>query len=541
MFKYKKIIIVFSLMLSVLFLNTVNITSVLCEEDEEEPLSGPNFTNGMDTGFDYNIFNNNIIPFFINEETGIGWYYTGWVPEVTFEEGYYEDIDVSDMDMETIIDYIVNYNVGEEIKKKNGDEYAIRDLYVALNTAKTHLYYWDGNTLELFPNGSRLYVGNDSISGYNYVENICNFIKVKQKNVTYTTLYNNFLQNNYKFMNYVFTKSTDWRFYDILFGSNYIFSVYPEWLNYELPYTVSDNGDTTLYSYNQYVPVADGLSFDYSITSTFESSYYYSTGNNSIKEMYQSFFDYDKDGKYTDEDYLLFKYKISTSNIHVGEGDLLISFDFYNTVTKKYERIYTTYTELLDQGLIDEDLVLEDSIETYQNDINSQVMLKIIDIKNLCHLGDTEDIIIQGIGISWSKENDNIDQYDGTIKTYSFTHDISNSCYCSFNFENTTQNTIPNIVKVYRLQTSCTSWVRNYVSSPINTEDTPVSDGKEGNIVTTDLTQGGDFLKSLINRLSTFFEFVKYIFLNIPQDLQYCIYISVFTLVFIMLIKFLRG
>lgn len=529
MIKYKNIFIIFSLILSIIF---INITPVYCLEDSENEdyLAGPVFGKGVNNVFDYNIFNANIIPLFINKETGEGFYYTGSVPEVTIEE---DNIKEGYSDYENLLIDVVDYNIIAEAD--SDDDLAPTPLYIGFNNKKTHLYYYNpsNNFLELFCSGSRFF-DNDNVYGSNYLVEIKDFIGVNIKNSKYSIL-KSYFNNNWEFVNYALTSSNTWRLYDLVFSEDSLLGVLPEWLNNSFPYVVSDY-EFTILDYHQNIYINDN--FEYSVTSTIKDSYYYDSSNYNIRDLYTCFYSNNNDGTFDNDSYLLFKYKINTNLATQITGDLGICFDYYNTFNKKFERVYTSYYKLCDLGFIDEDLELQDSKETYTNDILKQIILKVSDIKSLSHLGDNEDIQILGFNVYWEKTNNN--DYDETIKTYTYSHSIGDSCYVSFNFDNTTQNIIPNSVKIYRLANDCNTWVRYYISSTINSEDTPISNGIPGN---TSLNGLKDNLSvdNILKEVGNFPNAIKVFFLNLPPVLISLIVFSFSLFCLSALIKYIRG
>ena len=149
--KYKKIIIIFSLILSILFLNINSLTGVYCVDVD----------NTSHDTFNYNIFNPNLIPFYVNTESGVGWYYTGgYSPEIALPDdeidGYEPSWVGSDYDYLYQLLGIGNTNTNN------------LSLTLCFNAFKTHFYYYDGTKITLYCNGSSL--NGDTLSGNYYVD-----------------------------------------------------------------------------------------------------------------------------------------------------------------------------------------------------------------------------------------------------------------------------------------------------------------------------------------------------------------------------------
>lgn len=503
----KKIIIIFSLILSILF---INITPVYClpaidfsdgeEDDEGNYLEGPDFSDERyPYRFDYNIFNPNIIPFFVNKTTGEGFYYTGYIPEITFKENK-----INSTDYENFVGDAVLYNVGAEDNPKVQEQ----EIYVALSTMKTHLYYYNptNNSLELICNGSRFYepqaVYNSNV--YLYLKN---FIGFGVTDSDYATL-QTFLDNDWEFMNYVLTQSDGMRLYDIKYGEkNSLLGIYPKYLENIFPYRV-EKYKYTILDYHQNI-YYNGF-WEYSVTTNVVNSYYYDTNNVSVRDLIATF--YSKSGTYNNDSYMIYEYSIYSPDVRPS-GKLGIVFDYYNTYTKIYERVYTSYDELLELGVIDESLEIVDSKKIYTNNMNCSLLLKIGDIKKLSHFGDIQDICVLGCGIYWEMPNGNA--YDNTLKTYTYSHAISNSSYVAFSYKDTTQNVIPATVKGYRLSTNCNNWSRYYYSSPKSTDDTPISNGVPGNDSLSGLLDGLD-ITSFVDMVGNVPLAFRMFFLKIP-------------------------
>lgn len=509
----KKIIIIFSLILSILF---INITPVYCvpmvdfdsgEEEETNYLEGPNFDNKKThISFDYTIFNPNIIPFFIDKNTGEGFYYTGYIPEITFKKN-----EINSTDYENFVKDIIAYNdTAEDNPKINECE-----IYVAFNTQKTHLYYYSPSTdsLEIICNGSRFYEAHD-VYACNFYLYLKNFTGFGVTNSSYSSL-QSLLDNGWEFMNYVLTQSDSMRMYDVQYKiEDVLLGVYPEWLENTFPYYVKKYGFTIL-DYNQKF-LYNGY-WEYSVTTTIKTTPYYESNKVSIKDLEVSY--YSKSGTYDDSSYLILEYSTYSADV-LPSGDLALVVDYYSTYSKKYERVYTTYTKLVQAGVIDESLELADNTRVYTNNIHCLLLLKVEDIKKLSHFDDMQDTRILGIGVFREMLNGNT--YDNTLKTYSYSHHISNSSYLTFNYNDTTQNVVPTTVKGYRLSTNCYNWTRYYYTSIKNSDDTPISDGIVGNDSLDGLLDDLD-VSALVDMVGNFPMALRTFFQNIPT-----VFISLF-------------
>lgn len=530
----KKIIIIFSLILSILFLN-INITPVYCledEEQEEEVTSGPNFNSIIYAKeFDYNLFNANIIPFFV-DDNGIGFYYTGDVPEVCICDCWdteYSHFDLNNDDVynlgyrivDTSINYFYTLNnmhknnaTDEEISdyvEQNGDPCGLRVQY---NMMKTHWYYYNGKYLEIYTNSS------PEFTDINYSTDLVEFlIKDTSHNRRYINFKNNYLDKGYKLINYALTKNFD----------NKLGEFFSNTLNFSTNTQLFNNCTNSYYYNESQMNILYGfMAFDLSNnrfydTRTFKASPYASNLDNSNVKINKFYYiDSDENSIINDYDNIGIYYSYDKN---VLDTYFYSYVDFAIQSQNKYYRIY-----------LKEEL-------SENNRPNKEISYNIKELKKKCPAfqGDYDDVQIVGVGLFLS--DNEITDY----KTLSYNLEISNHSYIAFNY--TTNNSVCYSAKVYYLYTSAENWrLTYYYSCPTNEDGDLVTEGNEDAVIEGTLDNFITFLdwfltpfQYLQNLANNFILFLKSVFLDLPLAIQYC-FLSFFSIAIIFtLLKIIRG
>lgn len=441
MFKYKKFFIIFSLILSIL---CINITPVYCYDILDSGVNVDEENFGLD--YDYNIFNANIIPFYVNKNTGVGWYYSGFPVEIAINDYYLNDYDITrdyiyENQSNFVYEFLNNYCA-------NSDEDCF--LNFQYNVYKTHLYYYDGSSLALYcmDNYNKLNI-NNIVDNCNVIENLSYFLYGSTGYRSYKRLCNS-LKSDYVLINYSLVENYGSRGEN--FYGNFCFSSPITYLNKcSEDYYICNSQDCVYYGFQ---------SFDENFNRTENKTVKNPDVNRNAGyiDLFDSYNmscyisksyikDEDKDFEYTLNDYYYYEldddvYGHESTNKNY---ELMLCYDFKDLTTNEYERVYITKTKLLNYTV-------------FEDDYNFKI--KIGDILNFSSFDNPQ---VQGCSLFWVLEDydskttvDNINYL-----TFSKNYYISTQSYEAYNY-NDDNNYVPYNAKLYTINTNCNAWTLNY-------------------------------------------------------------------------------